>query len=88
MEISQTVILKSGRGRLWEMIIFQGPGWGGGGVVHQILSGGDGQMGAKIKIPKKSHAKFLNLKNFQKALNDIIIHSKYFPYSDWLKAHV
>jgi len=37
-------------------------------------------MGAKIKIqkipgpkinPKKSHAKFLNLKNFQKGLNDI-----------------
>ena len=65
-----------------------GEGGEGGRVVLQISSEGDGQMGAKIKTPKKSHAKFLSLKIFQKALNDIIIHSKYFPYSDWLKAHV
>ena len=51
-----------------------------GGII-QILRDRYDQMGAKIKTPKKSlalnltakksHAKFLGHKNFQKALNDI-----------------
>ena len=52
-------------------------GGGEGGVIH-ILSDRDYQMGAKTKLqkksldqkltPNKSHAKFLSLKSFQKAL--------------------
>ena len=57
---------------------------GGGGVrVLRISSDGDDRMGAKIRTPKKSlgpatkpkksHAEFPSHKNFQKALNDVII---------------
>ena len=52
--------------------------WEGGWVVIHISSDRDYQMGAKTKLekksldqkltPNKSHAKFLSLKSFQKAL--------------------
>ena len=65
-------------------ILSAGGGWGGGGVrVLRISSDGDDRMGAKIRTPKKSlgpatkpkksHAEFPSHKNFQKALNDVII---------------
>ena len=71
MEISTTVILKSSPGPLWAMVIFQGPGGEGGGGVTPDLKWREWLNRGKIKTPpKKSHAEFLSLKNFQKALND------------------
>ena len=64
------------------MAEWQIPRGGGGGTTldFKISSYRNDRMGAKIKppkksldqklIPKKSHAKFPSLKNFQKALND------------------
>ena len=56
---------------------------GEGGCLLRISSERDDRMGAKIRTPKKSlgpatkpkksHAEFPSHKNFQKALNDVII---------------
>ena len=55
-------------------------GVAGGGGVFRISSDGVNRMGAKIKTkkipdqkltPKKSHAEFPSLRNFQKGLHDI-----------------
>ena len=71
MEMSKKMILKSGRGRLWEMVIFRGGGGGGTPDLkwREWSNGGKTQTPPKKSMdqkltPKKSHAELPSLKNF------------------------
>ena len=41
-----------------------------------------------LHLPRHETEVWDNLEMVYRLLKKIIIHSKYFPYSDWLKAHV